>query len=63
MGRDPIAAAPNDVIDPSTELPYATIMGVKEPIGVVDLITPRDWPMNQIVCEARSELLLRVLAS
>jgi aldehyde dehydrogenase (NAD+) len=33
------------------EEPQGTTMIVREPIGVVGLITPWNWPLNQIVCK------------
>ncbi len=37
------------------ELKGSTVMR-KEPIGVCGLITPWNWPMNQIVCEVAAAL-------
>ena len=36
--------------DYSFQQPLGTTMVVKEPIGVCGLITPWNWPVNQIAC-------------
>ena len=42
--------------DYSFEQPLGTTMVVKEPIGVCGLITPWNWPVNQIACKVAPAL-------
>jgi aldehyde dehydrogenase (NAD+) len=46
-----IATARAVLADFEFEQPLGTTMLVKEPVGVVGMITPWNWPLNQIACK------------
>lgn len=50
-GNGHIKAAINALKEYEFELPLVTGRVVKEPIGVCGLITPWNWPINQVTCK------------
>ncbi|MCX2929733.1 aldehyde dehydrogenase family protein [Mycobacterium sp. CVI_P3] len=51
MGLAHLATAIDVLKNYSFEEPHGATMVVKEPIGVCGLITPWNWPINQIACK------------
>ena len=55
-GLGHIMSALNALKEYQFEHPRGTTLVVKEPIGVVGMITPWNWPMNQVVCKVAPAL-------